>query len=851
MRAGGGTYTVDYTRRIRLFLALYARHARQRARTLLCVLGVALGVALGYGVHLVNRAAVEDLAAGVRAIAGDADLEVLGGRGGFAESLYPALARLPGVALTSPVLELEAGLAAGEDGSSGTLRVIGLDPLRASLLQPQLFGAQPQAMAELLKPDTLLLSADAARALRMGKGARLQLLLGLAPVELVVAGTLPPESLPGVAALTDIATAQWRLGRLGQLNRIAIRLAPGAEREALRQRIAALLPPGVHVAAVETMEESGAALSRAYRVNLNVLALVALFTGGFLVFSAQALEVARRRGEHALLRVLGLERAGLARLVLAEAAAIGAAGGLLGVALGYALAFLAVRFSGADLGAGLFRGLAPQVGFAPGAALLYFAAGVAVAVAGALLPAREAARTPPAQALKAGDEQRLFEGVHSLKPAALLLGAALVLALLPPVDGLPLAGYASIACLLVGGILLMPALSQKVLRALPFAGRPSSALAFAQLRGAPGHATVSLAAIVASFSLMVAMAIMVASFRGSVNQWLDRMLPADLYLRTTQAGETAFVEPRVEAHVKRLPQLARAEFLRSTRVTLDPARPPVVLIARDVPDAGLARSLPLVGARYARQEGDPPSLWASEAVARLYGYAPGRRVQLPLAGRLHEFVVEGVWRDYARQHGAILLERPTYARLTGDARANDAALWLAPGARAADAMRAIRRLRGSEQLELAQPGEIRELSLAIFDRSFAVTYAMEAVAVLVGLFGLSSALGAIVLARRREFGVLRHLGMTRGEVGAMLAQEGALLALLGAVAGLALGALISLVLVYVVNRQSFNWSMDLHPPYAALFALAAVLVALAALTAWLSGREAMGMAPVRAVKEDW
>ncbi len=815
------------------------------------MLGVALGVALGYGVHLVNLAAVEDLAAGVRAIAGDADLEVRGGRGGFAESVYGALAKLPGVAHSSPVLELEAGLAANEDGSMGALRLIGLDPLRASLLQPRLFAGQPQLMAELLKPDTVLLSADAARVLRLVKGGRLRVLVGLTPVELEVAGTLPPSSLHGMAALADISTAQWRLGRLGELNRIGIRLAPGAKRDLLRKEIAALLPPGVHVSAVETVERSGAALSRAYRVNLNVLALVALFTGGFLVFSAQALDVARRRGEHALLRVLGLERAGLARLVLAEAAAFGAIGALLGLVLGYAFAHFALRFSGGDLGAGLLRGLAPQVSFAPGAAMLYLGAGTGVAVAGALLPALEAARTPPAQALKAGDEQRLFARVLSLKPGAILLGAALVLALLPPVDGLPVFGYAAIGCLLVGGVLLMPMLSHKVFHSLPLAGRPSTVLAFAQLSGAPGQAMVSLAAIVASFSLMVAMAIMVASFRSSVHQWLDTMLPADLYLRTTHAGETAFVEARLEERVRRLPQVARVEFLRSARVTLDPARPPVALIARDVPDGGFARSLPLVGARYHRQEGDPPSLWASEAVAQLYGHVPGKRVQLPLGGQPHEFVVEGVWRDYARLQGAILVERPTYAKLTGDARANDAALWLAPGARASEAARAIRRMRGGEQLELAQPGEIREISMSIFDRSFAVTYAMEAVAVLVGLAGLSSALGAIVLSRRREFGVLRHLGMTRREVGGMLAVEGGLLALLGAAAGLVLGAAISLVLVYVVNRQSFHWSMDLHPPYFPLLALTAVLVGLAALTAWFSGREAMGMAPVRAVKEDW
>ncbi len=808
--------------------------------------GVALGVALGFGVQLVNRAAVEELAAGVRAIAGEADLEVRGGRSGFSEALYPKLARLPGVAAASPALELDAGLPGG-----GAIRLLGIDVLRAAQLQPALFAHQPQLRAQILKPDTVLLSQAAAERLRLGTGARLALVVGLSAVELEVIGTLPADHLHGVVALADIATVQWRLDRVGELNRIGLRLAPGADREQVRARVAEMLPAGVHVTRVETLEESGAALSRAYRVNLNVLALVALVTGGFLVFSAQALEVARRRGEHALLRVLGLTRGALARLVLAEAALVGAAGAVLGLALGYAFALAAVRASGGDLGAGLFRGLAPEIGFAPAAALAYFAAGVAVALAGAALPALDAARAAPAQALKAGDEQRMLARTPRLRTALVLLGAAALLAFVPAVDGIPLAGYAAIGCLLVGGILLMPALSQWLWRALPLARRPALALAGAQLRGAPGQAMVSLAAIVASFSLMVAMAIMVASFRGSVDRWLTALLPAELYLRTTHAGETAFLEPRFEARVRRLPQVDRVEFLRSARVTLDPGRPAISLLARDVPDAGLAASLPLIGATYAPRDGDPPPAWVSEAVAERYAAAPGKRLALPLGGEAREFVVAGVWRDYARQHGAIVIERPTYRKFTGDARANDAALWLKSGVGVEEAQRALRALPGGEQLEFGTPGEIRALSLAIFDRSFAVTYALEAVAVLVGLFALSSSLGALVLARRREFGVLRHLGMTRREIGTMLAGEGALLALAGAAAGLVLGAAISLVLVYVVNPQSFGWSMDLQPPYAFLGGLTALLLALAMVTAWLSGREAMGMAPVRAVKEDW
>jgi len=357
---------------------------------------------------------------------------------------------------------------------------------------------------------------------------------------------------------------------------------------------------------------------------------------------------------------------------------------------------------------------------------------------------------------------------------------------------------------------------------------------------------VSLAAIVASFSLLVAMAVMVASFRQSVDDWLEAVLPAELYARAG-AGESASLGAGFEERVRALPQVARADFLATERVVLDPARPPVALIARD----RAAQSYPMVGRSYERQAGDPPSVWVSEAIADAFGFVPGQVIQIPIQTKNRNTVVSGVFRDYARQHGAILIDRADYVALTGDRRVNDAALWLAPGATPAAAMAAIRALPGAGELDIALPGEIRELSLRIFDRSFAATYAMEAVAVLVGLFGLSSSLGAIVLARRREFGVLRHLGLTRSQIGAMLAAEGGLLALLGAGAGLAAGGAISLVLVHVVNRQSFNWSMELHLPLGLLGALVFVLVALSILTAILSGKEAMGMGPVRAVREDW
>ena len=817
---------------LRVLWLLTAR--RGRSRMVLAVLGIALGVALGYGVHLVNRAAVSDVAAAVRALAGEADIEVRGARAGFPEALYPRIARLPGVAVASPALELDAGIA----GTERTLRVTGIDILRAALLQPQLVL---EDRYELLAPDRVLLSAAAAETLGLGEGDELRLISGTQTIRFKVAGVL--SSLRGMAALTDIATAQWRFQRLGELNRVDVRLREGAGREALIKEIQAFLPPGVHAVAVEALEEASAYPSRSYRVNLNVLAMVALFTGGFLVFSAQALEVARRRGEHALLRVLALQRRDITALVLEEAALLGAIGAAMGLALGYGLAVIAVRLAGADLGAGMFRGVGGGVPLSPLGAMVYFLAGILVAVLGALLPALDAARTPPARALKAGDELALFARIAPAWPGVLAIGLGIVLAQLGPVRGLPLFGYASVACLLIGAIALVPRAAQFVFEHAPLPSHPALRLALSQLRAAPGQAAVSLAAIVASFSLMAAMAIMVGSFRQSVDDWLGTVLPAELYLRTTHAGDTGVLAPGFEERVRALPHVARADFLRSGRILLDPARPPLVLVARDRAES----AFPILE----RAPAGRPMVWISEAVADVYGLRPGQRMGLPLLGKTHEVSVAGIFRDYARQHGAVLIDRADYISLTGDRAANDAALWLAPGSTPAAAMEALRALPGGAHLDMAEPGEIREVSLRIFDRSFAVTYAMEAVAVLVGLFGLSSSLGAIVLARRREFGVLRHLGLTRGQIRAMLAAEGGLLALVGAVMGLVAGAAISLVLVYVINRQSFHWSMELHPPYLLLLGFLALLIVLSVLTAIVSGREAMGMGPVRAVREDW
>ena len=817
-------------------------------RSVLAVLAIALGVALGVAVHLVNSSAINEFELAARHIAGDADLVVRGPRAGFDEALYPRIARLPQVEAANPGVDLEVPLAGRQD----SLRILGFDPLRAAQVQPSLMPERSGMVLDLFDADTVLLSPSAAEWLGVTTGGTLAIQVGTRAVALRVAGLLPQGAYRQRVAVMDVAAAQWRLERLGRLNRIDLRLAPGTDVGAFRRELQALLPPGVHALTPETEGERGANLTRAYRLNLDMLALVALFTGAFLVFSSQVLANLRRRAQFALLRAIGVTRGELAARLLAEGAAIGVAGSALGLFLGYALARYALSLVGADLGAGYFRAIAASLEVDAGALALFFSLGVLFAVAGAALPAWEAAHRPPAQGLRAGDEEQGAGGLRSLRWGIAAAGTGALLVFAPAINGLPLAGYLAIALILLGTVLAMPWLAGACLARLPLPARAPAATAIAQLKATPRQAAISVAAIVTSFSLMVSMLIMVSSFRASLESWLERMLPADLYLRAARFGETAFFTPAEQERIAATPGVGRVEFIRSQNLLLVPERPPVMLLAGPVDAAAPDKVLPLTSRARPSRPGEPPPVWVSEVAADFYRLRVGERVELPIGDVSRAFTVAGVWRDYARQGGAIAINRGLYVSLTGDALVNDAALWLAAGAAPDAVQRALReRLRDGANIEIATTRELRAMSLQAFDRTFAITYALEIAAVVIGLFGVSVSFSAQALARRREFGVLRHLGMLRREIGLMLGCEGAVVAALGTAFGLAAGWVVGLILIHVVNRQSFHWSMELHMPWAPLAALAALVVVAAVCTAVWSGRAAMGGDVVRAVREDW
>lgn len=833
-------------------------------RAAVSVIAVAVGVTLALAIHLVNASALEEFRQAIATVNGDAHAQVRARDDAFDEAAWARLVDPPlaGVAAASPVFETDLALDRIRADAPRTLRLIAIDPFAAAGVTPALLprpeGAGAATESPLFDPDAVFLSAAALEALGLRPGDPLPVRVGLRTVRLRVAGTVPGAAPGQRLAVMDLGSAQWRLQAIGRLTRIDLRFDEGADASAIRRELVARLPADTVWSTPDAAAQRMSNVSRAYRVNLNVLALVALFTGGFLVFATMALSVVRQQQALALLGVLGAPRRTLLGAVLLQGAALGAAGALLGAAGGIALAGALLAAVGGDLGGGYFGGSRPQLAVEPLAVAGFALLGLGVGVLGAALPAWAAARAAPARALRSGASEDLLAGLTRRRVAAgLAIGGALLL-LVPPIGGLPLAAYAAIAAWLFAGVACVPMLVHASGRALvavaagPLWRSPPAWLAATRLAQAPGTVSAGMAGVVASFALASAMAIMVASFRTSVADWLDAVLPADVYARAPATGAPP-IDPASQARIAAAAGVARAEFLKVVELTLDPERPAVALIVRDLEPGAVQRQLPLTGPTLAAPA-DAVPVWVSEPMLDRYRMRTGDRIALPIgdAAATPRFFVAGVWRDYTRQHGAVVIGSADWRRLGADPGVSDVALWLAPGARADETIAAIAAaVPGLDALEWRSAESIRALSLRIFDRSFAVTYALEAIAILVGLFGVAAACAGEALARAREFGMLRHVGARRGQLLAELAVESAVAASVAVIWGGLVGAAIGLVLIERVNPQSFHWTMQVHWPFGLLAASAAALVAAAVAAALLASRGATGAGPLAAVRQDW
>ncbi|MBZ5575471.1 MAG: ABC transporter permease [Acidobacteriia bacterium] len=801
---------------------------RDPLRTALTVLAVALGVAVVVAIDLAGDAATGSFRSSMETLAGKTDLEILA-NGGIEETWIGRLEALPLNARFAPVMEAQVELP-----SIGSVTLYGLD----------LPGA-PE--------DAVLVSSALARRLGTGLHGPLTLPVGRFRVERIV----DADSAEFLAV--DIAAAQHALRRYGKLDRIDVTVAPGEDFARVEAAVRSLLPSGYLIEKPGVRNEENQRMLRAFRWNLRVLSYISLVVGAFLVFNTISVSVVRRRAEIGILRALGASRSAVFSMFLAEALILGLVGAALGVVLGRLLAGGTVGLIAGTVNALYTTSRPAPVELTAVEVWTGIVAGAVVALLSAFAPAREAMDVPPTEAMGRGahEHHARLRWRRALAGAVLLAALAALASQAAPLGGKPVGGY--IAALLAVGAaaLAAPAVVLTVHRATSFAigRRVESLLAGRSLAASLSRTSVVVAALATAIAMMASVGIMVASFRETVTVWLDVQLRADLYVspeQRTAAGEYPPLPPEAPGILAATPGAAAVDFFHALefhyhgeRATLGAGN--LEIVRR----FGRLRFLPGEDRdSILRSLAGQDRAIVSEPFANKHGIRAGDRLTLPLGPRNVTVTVAGVYYEYSSSQGFVLLDLSTLLKYLPGQPATNAAVYLRPGVDSATVQREMQRRTAGLGVTVGLNQSLRRTAIAIFDRTFAITWALEAVAIVVAMLGAANSLLALVLDRRRELGLLRYLGASSGQLRGMILVEAGLLGLLATVVGLALGFALSLLLIFVVNKQSFGWTIQFHPPVGLLAGALLLVWCVTVLAGLYPARVAARLRPIDVIHEE-
>lgn len=776
---------------MRLLATLILRPLRRDLlRTLLTTLAVALGVAVIVAIDLAGDAATGSFRSSMETLAGKTDLEVRA-NGGVDEHWMAALAALPFDAHFAPAMEAQ-----------GTIRGIGSVPV---------YGL------DLLGQEGAVVSKDLAA--RLHGAAQVTVNLDGRAQTFSVAHTIDAPNSEFLAL--DIAAAQQALGRYGKLDRIDVSVGGDEDFARVERAIRGLLPAGYLVEKPGARSDENQRMLRAFRWNLRVLSYISLVVGAFLIYNTISVSVVRRRAEIGILRAVGASRRAIFLVFLSEALLFGLAGGATGAGLGRLLAGGTVQLISTTVNALYTTSRPTPVVLSWQEWAMALATGMIVAVASAFAPAREAMGVAPTEAMSLGahEHRGRLRWRRGLAWSAVLAGLAVAASQAAPLGGFPVGGYAAALLCVGSAALAAPALVLAVHRATRAAvgRRVESLLAARSLAASLPRTSVVVGALATAIAMMASVGIMVGSFRATVALWLDVQLRADLYVApavSAGAGLHPVLPPQVSAILAGVPGVAAIDEYRALdlrfrgeRTTLAAGNLEIVrrygrlkFLPGEDRDA-ILRSLP--GADRAV---------VSEPFATKFGVRAGDRLAVALGGQNVTLTVAGIYYDYSSSQGVLVVDRSTMLRYLPGQPATNIAVYVGRGADAAAVERAMRLATAGMGVTIAPNRELRRVSMQVFDRTFAITWALEAVAVLVAMLGAANSLLALVLDRRRELALLRYLGASTGQIRGMILTEAAFLGFLAAVLGLALGFALSLILIFVVNKQSFGWTIQFHPP---------------------------------------
>jgi putative ABC transport system permease protein len=767
------------------------------------ILAVALGVAVVIAIDLAGDAATGSFQSSVTSLVGKVDYEVTA-NGGVDETVIAKLTALPVNAEFHPVIERLMPI-----GRRGSVTVLGVD--------------------SVIDPTAAVVSSDAAERFGWKEGSVFGLRERDRATPFRVMKVIPDQSTDWVAI--DIASAQELLDSYGKIDRIDINIDEGEDGAAVEKAVHASVPFAYDVTSAGARSEENQRMLRAFRANLGILSYISLLVGAFLIYNTIAVSVLRRRVEIGILRALGVSSRGVLAIFLGEAAMLGVVGSFVGIALGRLMASGMVGMI-SDTVNSIFLTSAPgKIITSWTSVALAVATGTGVTVISGLIPAREAARVAPADAMRR-DAREHKAHVHvrrDLIGAGITAIVAIVLSQFGPIDGEPVLGYVATLFAVITTALLAPAFvsftirhTQGVLRKIPGA---AGLIAGKSLVASLARTSIIVTALATAVSMTISVGIMVASFRETVQVWLLNRLRADIYL--TEAGpSTAGLGPpiafEVPGIVSRIPGVAEIDTLHAFpfryegQQAIFGANNSDVIRRHDAMrflsgDAdAILRSLP-----------GQNRVIVSEPFANKHNVHVGNILKIPLGDAIVPMTVAGIYYDYSNHRGFVLADWSTMKKYLPDQATTNVAVYVTPGVKPDDVRHALHVALADYPVLIAPSDQLRRGAVVIFDRTFAITWALEGIAIIVAILGTANSLLALVLDRRREIGLIRYLGADDGQIRRMVLTEAGLVGLLASGLGLLLGVALSLELIYVINKQSFGWTIQFHPP---LLPLAGALV---------------------------
>ena len=834
---------------------------RQPWLTVLAVLGVSLGVAVVTAVDHANESAQRAFRIAAETVAGRATHQVVGGPAGLPEQVYKSIRVTKGFRASAPVVTGHLQLS-GKPGT--TFQLIGVDPFSEPPIRSfSSHFSDRTVLAQLMgRLNTVLMLRQTAKELGLKPGESFPVEAAGVRRQLVLAGLIEaPDQVSGIALasvlVSDISTAQELLSQPGLLSRIDLVLSEGDAGEKVLKEIRSVLPPGASIIPAGARAGALDRMTRAFRLNLKALSLLALVVGMFLIYNTMTFSVIRRRGLIGMLRALGVSRREIFAMICLEAFLIGLAGTMVGIVCGTLLGAELTRLVTRTINDLYFVMEVRRVPLLPVALLKGALLGIAATLAAALPAALEATGAPPRAALsRSFIEARRRRGV----PLATVCGSLLMLAgfaLFLFERGGIIGGFAGLFAVIVGYTLMVPAAVMLLAGAL----RPVMAALFGPIgkmaaRGVVvslSRTGVATAALVVAVSAGIGVGIMVGGFRLTVQSWLESWLQADVYVTSTDKGGGRYRPPLDPSLVQRLSRLSGVEdFTLSRRVAIEGGDGPTEIFSVQVPQASFRR--------YPFKEGSAQSAWGSFSrgesvlVSEPYSYRhrlrPGDRVTLRTDRGEKAFPVSGIIYDYGSDAGIVIMSRLGYLKNFNDAGVDGMSFYAGQGMTAPALAAQIRDRAGGESITVISNAELRRATVEVFDRTFAITGVLRILTLLVAFVGILSALMAMQVERARELAVLRAVGLTPRQVWGVVCGETALIGLIAGFLSLPLGILEALILVYVVNLRSFGWTMQLAIEPVYLVQAVALSVAAALLAGVYPSIKIARTSPALALKEE-